>query len=433
MESVLLFLFGIVVILVGIGVSIGLHELGHLTAAKIFGVKVTQYMIGFGNTIWSRKKGETEYGVKSLPIGGYIAMIGMFPPGPDGEQPRRGRLAQFIDSARQSSAETVPQGEEHRAFYAAAPWKRIIIMFAGPFANLVIAVIVIGIITVGVGIPSSIPVVDSVAQCLKPATSTSTTCTDADPVAPAAQAGLKAGDRIVSVDGHPVGNDFQKASDLIGDAAGRKIALVVDRGGRDVTLSVTPVLSSKTVADAQGNEKVVQAGVVGFSFAQGNVRQPISAVPSLVGKQLSQTTGVFLNLPNRMVQVWNAAFGTQARDANGPVGLIGVGRLAGDVASNTATPLVDRLEWLLSIIAALNISLFVFNLVPLLPLDGGHILGALWEQGKRWFFAVFRRGRTPRHVDMARLLPLTFGVVTVLIAMELLLAYADLVKPISAG
>jgi membrane-associated protease RseP (regulator of RpoE activity) len=432
-ESVLLFLFGIVVILVGIGVSIGLHELGHLTAAKIFGVKVTQYMIGFGNTIWSRKKGETEYGVKSLPIGGYIAMIGMFPPGPDGEQPRRGRLAQFIDSARQSSAETVPQGEEHRAFYAAAPWKRIIIMFAGPFANLVIAVIVIGIITVGVGIPSSIPVVDSVAQCLKPATSTSTTCTDADPVAPAAQAGLKAGDRIVSVDGHPVGNDFQKASDLIGDAAGRKIALVVDRGGRDVTLSVTPVLSSKTVADAQGNEKVVQAGVVGFSFAQGNVRQPISAVPGLVGKQLSQTTGVFLNLPNRMVQVWNAAFGTQARDANGPVGLIGVGRLAGDVASNTATPLVDRLEWVLSIIAALNISLFVFNLVPLLPLDGGHILGALWEQGKRWFFAVFRRGRTPRHVDMARLLPLTFGVVTVLIAMELLLAYADLVKPISAG
>jgi len=432
-ESALLFLLGIVVIVVGIGVSIGLHELGHLTAAKIFGVKVTQYMIGFGNTLWSRKKGDTEYGVKSLPIGGYIAMIGMFPPGPDGEQPRRGRLAQFIDSARQSSAETVAPGEEHRAFYAAAPWKRIIIMFAGPFMNLVIAVIVIGIVAVGVGIPASIPVVDSVSQCLKPATSTSTTCTDADPVAPAAQAGLKAGDRIVSVDGTRVGNDFQKASDLIGAAAGRKISLVVERDGRDLTLSMTPVLSTKAEYDAQGKQHVVKAGVVGFAFANGYVRQPLSSVPGAVGQQLSATTGVFLNLPNRMVQVWNAAFGSQQRDANGPVGLIGVGRLAGDVASNTSVSFTSRLEWLLSIIAALNISLFVFNMVPLLPLDGGHILGALWEQGKRWFFAVFRRGRTPKHVDMARLLPLTFGVVTVLIAMELLLAYADLVKPISAG
>ncbi|HEY0249800.1 MAG TPA: site-2 protease family protein [Gryllotalpicola sp.] len=432
MESVLLFLFGIVVILVGIGVSIGLHELGHLTAAKAFGVKVTQYMIGFGNTLWSRKIGETEYGVKSLPIGGYIAMIGMFPPGADGRQPRRGRLAEFIDSVRQSSAETVAPGEENRAFYAAAPWKRIIIMLAGPVMNLVIAVVVIGIITVGVGVPSSIPVVDSVSQCLKPATSASTSCSGSDPVAPAALAGLQAGDRIVSVAGHRI-TDYSTASDLIGAAAGTPITVVVERDKQNVTLTMTPVLSSKTVYDAQGKAKVEQAGVVGFAFAQGYVRQPVSAVPTLIGRQLGQVTGVFLNLPNRMVQVWNAAFGTQKRDPNGPVGLIGVGRLAGQVASDTAAPFLGRFEWLLSIIAALNMSLFVFNLVPLLPLDGGHVLGALWEQGKRWWFALFRRGKTPKHVDMARLMPLTFGVVTVLIAMELLLAYADLVKPISAG
>ncbi|WP_022881723.1 M50 family metallopeptidase [Gryllotalpicola ginsengisoli] len=432
MVSALLFLFGIVVIVAGIGISIGLHELGHLTAAKIFGVKVTQYFVGFGPTLWSRKKGETEYGVKALPFGGYIAMTGMFPPGPDGEQPRRGRLAELIDSARQTSAETVQPGEEHRAFYAADPWKRIIIMFAGPVMNLVIAVVVIGIITVGVGVPGSSTTVASVAQCLKPATSTSQSCDSSDAASPAAAAGLRAGDKVLSVDGTPI-RTFDQLSSMIEKAAGRRLTVVVERDGKQRTLHVTPVRSSKAVYDAEGHESIVETGVVGITPTTAYIRQPVSAVPGMVGDNLGRVAGIFLNLPQRMVQVWNAAFGAEARDPNGPVGLIGVGRFAGEVASDTSLAFTDRLEWLLSIIAALNMSLFVFNMIPLLPLDGGHILGALWEQGKRWFFAIFRRGKTPKHVDMARLMPITFGVVTVLIAMELLLAYADIVKPISAG
>lgn len=432
MESVALFALGVVVIVVGICLSIALHELGHLSTAKLFGVKVTQYMVGFGRTLWSRRRGETEYGIKAIPLGGYIAMIGMFPPPADGSARNRGAIGRMIDSARQSSAETIGPGEDARSFYRLAPWKRIIVMLAGPVMNLIIAVVLIGVIGVGIGAQSESTTLDSVSQCLLPADSTQTACAASDPVAPAAAAGLRAGDTVESVNGTTI-TGWAQLSTIIQDAPGRPLAFVVRRGGANVDLTVTPKLSSKAVSDAAGNTSVIQAGVVGITPREVYVRQPISSVLPAAGSSISQVTGVFLNLPNRMVQVWNAAFSSAPRSASGPVGVIGVGRFAGETAADTALPVLDRLEWLLSILASLNISLFVFNMVPLLPLDGGHILGAIWEWVKRGFFAVFRRGHRARPVDMARLMPLTFAVVSVLIAMEVLLAYADIVKPIGAG
>lgn len=430
METVLLFVLGVAVIVVGIGVSIGLHELGHLSFAKLFGVKVTQYMIGFGNTIWSRRKGETEYGVKAIPFGGYIAMIGMFPPQADGSQRSRGAIGRMIDSARQSSAETITPGDDHRAFYRLSPWKRIVVMLAGPVMNLLIAVVLIGVIGVGIGVQGSTTTLSSVSECLKPASSTSTSCAASDPAAPAAAAGLRAGDRIVSIDGTRI-TDWNQLSTLVGDAPGKSLDVVVERDGRQLSLTMTPTLSSKAVQDASGKTETVQAGVVGISPTTAYIRQPITSVLPMAGHSIAQVSGVFLKLPQRLVAVWNAAFSSAPREADGPVGLIGVGRFAGEVASDTSTPLLDRFEWLLNILAALNISLFVFNLIPLLPLDGGHVIGAVWEWVKRGWFAVFRRGKTAKPVDMARLMPLTFGVVSVLIAMEILLAYADIVKPVT--
>ena len=174
MDSVLLFILGVVIILIGLALSIALHEIGHLVPAKLFGVKVTQYMIGFGKTLFSFRRGETEYGVKAIPLGGYISMIGMFPPGKGGTAGRNsttGFMQAMVQDARTASAETVAVGEEERTFYRLPVWKRIIIMFGGPFMNLVIGVVLFGVLLMGFGTPQSSTTIGSVSQCVLPATS----------------------------------------------------------------------------------------------------------------------------------------------------------------------------------------------------------------------------------------------------------------------
>jgi membrane-associated protease RseP (regulator of RpoE activity) len=150
------------------------------------------------------------------------------------------------------------------------------------------------------------------------------------------------------------------------------------------------------------------------------------------GQQIGAVFGVMINLPHEMVQVWDSAFGSASRPADGPMGLVGVGRAAGDVTATAGVPVIVKVYDLLAIIAALNFSLFVFNLIPLLPLDGGHIAGAIWEGIKKAYAKVFRK-RAPAPVDIARLMPVTFVVVVLLIGMSILLTYADIVKPVSLG
>ena len=438
METVLLFVLGILIFAVGLGVSIALHELGHLSFAKLFGVKVTQYMIGFGKTVFSFRRGETEYGVKALPLGGYISMIGMFPPKHPGERARNastGFYNTMVQDARAASAETVAAGEENRAFYRLAPWKRIIVMFAGPFMNLVIAFVLFTIILVGIGIQTY--AVSSVSACI-PASATSTKCAADANSSPAKLAGFEKGDLFVSVDGTatPTWND---ATAIFQKSAGKTLSVVVTNHGVERTLSVTPVAAKQPVISATTGKQVVKDGVpqtrtvgtVGLLGGLTTVPQPITAVPPAFGNAVGQVAGVVINLPQRMVAVWNAAFGSGPREADGPVGIIGVGRLAGDAVSSPS-PVIDRIQFILSLLASLNIALFVFNMIPLLPLDGGHIVGAAWEWIKRVYAKVFRR-REPHPVDMAKLMPVTFAVIVVLGAMSLLLAYADIVKPITLG
>lgn len=437
METVLLFVLGVVIFVVGLGVSIALHEAGHLTTAKLFGVKVTQYMIGFGKTLFSVRRGETEYGVKAIPLGGYIAMIGMFPPKHPGDALRAsstGFYNQMIDDARLASSETIGPGEENRAFYRLAPWKRIIVMFAGPFMNLVIAFVLFGIILVGIGVQTPANVVGSVVPCV----GTSSSCPAGSPASPAKQAGFQAGDTILSVDGTATPT-WADVSAVLERSAGHALPVVVERDGSRHALTVTPQQVTRQQVDAAGKpvvkdgKAVMQTvGVIGIEQGYVYQRQPITAVVPVFGNAIGQTANIVINLPQRMVEVWNAAFGTQARQANGPVGIIGVGRLAGDVVSDSHVAVIDRVQVVLSILASLNIALFVFNMIPLLPLDGGHIAGACWEWIKRAFARVFRR-KQPHPVDMAKLMPLTYAVVIVLGAMTVVLAYADIVKPVTLG
>lgn len=436
----LLYVLGIVIIVIGLALSIGLHEIGHLIPAKKFGVKVGQYMIGFGPTIWSRKYGETQYGVKALPLGGYISMAGMFPPARKGAKPRTASTGFFdtlVQDARTSSADQIKPGDEDRVFYKLPVWKRVIIMLGGPTMNLLIGIVLYGVVLVGFGLPQSTTTIESVSQCVIASSSDQTECTDADDPAPAAAAGLEPGDRIVSIDGETMAT-WEEATAIIRASPGESLDIVIERDGTEIEVELTPLLTERAVLDekgvpvtnADGTAKTEEVGVVGITSQQVNVGQPVTAVLPAVGDNIVGVAKVIVTLPQRLWQVGEAAFGGGERDPNGPIGVVGIGRLAGEITSLHEETIADRAQFLIGMLASLNIALFVFNLVPLMPLDGGHVAGALWEGLRRWVSKLFKRP-DPGPVDTAKLVPITLAVSGVLVVMTLLLVYADIVNPIS--
>ena len=440
MTEVLLYVLGVLILLVGLAVSIGLHEVGHLLPAKLFGVKVTQYMIGFGKTLWSKRKGETEYGVKLIPLGGYVAMAGMFPPAKPGGKARdasTGFLDSMAQDAREASAETIDEGEDRRTFYRLPVWKKIIIMLGGPFMNLVLAFVFFGIVLMGFGTAQYSTTLGYVSHCILPASSEQTECGAGDPLAPAAEAGLQPGDEILAVDGTEI-TSWTQIRELVSASPGEALAVSVSRDGSEREVTMTPAATERWVVDANGKQVIgadgepltETVGMIGVTPTTEIVKQPITAVPAFVGNNVVQVSQVIVGLPQRMVDIWQAAFGSEERDPNGPIGVVGVGRLAGEIVSLDEAPVAARAQMVLGLLGSLNVALFVFNLVPLMPLDGGHVAGAIYEGIKRRLFKLFGKG-DPGPVDTAKMVPVTFAVVIVLGAMSLLLVYADIVKPVS--
>lgn len=445
-----MFLLGVVLMILGVGASIALHEIGHLVPAKKFGVKVTQYMVGFGPTIWSRRKGETEYGLKAIPLGGYIRMIGMFPPRPEDEvlpdgtvrvrASSTGRFSQMVDEARNAAYEEVTPADQHRVFYDLKTHQKLIVMFGGPFMNLIISAVLLTVVACGIGLPVEKQAkIYHVQPCL---TATATTCAAGDASPAAAPGGLKDGDVFVSVAGTPV-TTTTSAIAAIRNHPGQAIPIVVLRNGQQVTVSVTPQQRTMDKMDAdgqpvlnwKGQREKAEVGVIGASIAAAKIvdqRAPLTDAPSIVWNGFARTASVFVKIPQKMVGVAYAAFGSGQRDANGPISVVGVGRIAGEVADVRTITLMDKLAMLLMMLAALNMALFVFNMVPLLPLDGGHIATAIWEAIKRPIQRA--RGITGRiYADAAKGMPIAYGLSLVLIVMFVLLAYADIVNPVKFG
>ncbi|WP_223586629.1 RIP metalloprotease [Microbacterium sp. OVT16B] len=431
----LLYVGGILFMLIGLGLSIGLHEIGHLLPAKLFGVRVGQYMIGFGPRIWSKRIGETEYGFKLLPLGGFISMSGMYPDS-KGSGPAKGVFRTLIQDARSANDETIAEGAEERVFFRLPVWKRVIVMLGGPLMNLILAVVIFTVLVSGIGVQQGTTTIASVSQCVLPAGSTATECGADDPEAPAAEAGIKPGDVLVSLDGQPV-SDFAEATSIVQASPGKTLDLVVLRDGAEKTLEITPVAaerkltdaSGRPVLDAKGEQVVKTVGYVGMGAQMGFVQQPLTAGPEMAADSVARVASLIVTLPVKLWDIGASLITGGERDPNGPLSVVGVGRLAGEVAATDA-PILNRFSVLLGLLGSLNVALFVFNLIPLLPLDGGHIVVALWDGIKRAWAKLFRRP-PPAPVDATKLVPLTVVVATLLIAMGALLLVADLFNPVN--
>lgn len=430
MLDVLLYALGILIVLVGIALSIGLHEIGHLVPAKLFGIKVKQYMIGFGPTVFSRRRGETEYGLKAFPLGGYILMEGMYPPE---TKPYKGPFSKWISEARAEVRKELDPKDEDRQFYKLSAWKKLTIMLGGPVMNLLLGVVLIVAALSGIGQMQNSMTINQVYNCID--ASADGSCPAGAPIGPAALAGMEPGDRVVAAFGQEV-SQWSEVVEIMSANPGGATELVVQRGEERVALSITPVFIERQVFDSNNMAVQDENGlpltqlrpIIGVQLLPQ--QQPVPLLEA-TGFALSATGAMFAfitELPQQVFTVAQATFGFGERDPNGAVSILGVGQLAGEVSSANA-PIDARLASLLLLIGTLNLALFAFNLIPLLPLDGGHVLGAVYESAKRRVGKLML-GRDPGPIDTARALPIAYAVWVLLLFTGLLLIFADIVNPI---
>ena len=407
-------------------VSIALHEIGHLVPAKIFGVKVTQYFVGFGRTIWSRKRGETEYGFKMFPLGGYVRLVGMYPPEKQSDKPK-GWLTRLADRARSYEYEEITPADDGRLFHQKPVWQKVIVMLGGPAMNLLLAFLIFLGINLFQGTWQSTLNVTVVNDCVIPAGRTPATCQDGDPQTPAKQAGVMVGDKVVAFNGHRV-SSWDELTDLIRANRDGAATLTVERGGRTMELpTVNTIIQS--VPDRLDPASKVEAGFLGVSPSRELVR---GGVIETAGQMWNITRMSLVALASFPVRVWNVGVGLATgaeRDINSPISVVGASRVAGEIAVADTVPIQDRAASWLSLLGSVNLFVALLNLVPLLPLDGGHIAGALYEALRRGMARLRGRG-DPGPVDTAKMLPVAYLVGGFLLIGGVVLILADIISPI---
>ncbi|SKA38184.1 RIP metalloprotease RseP [Marinactinospora thermotolerans DSM 45154] len=454
----LLTTLGIVVFALGLLLSIAWHELGHLATAKMFGIRCTQYMVGFGKTLWSRKWGDTEYGIKLVPLGGYVRMVGMIPPrkrveatadameGDAVPAKPMSRWRAMIEDAREASYVEMEPGDENRQFYQRAPWKRLIVMAAGPGMNLILAVVLFCIAMMGIGVQQPTNVVGAVQECVVAADSAERDCAEGAEPTPAAQAGLLPGDRIVAIDGQETPT-WQAVSSEIRDTIG-PATITVERDGERIDLSAN-LIENRVVArdangdtilkldengdpvlDAQGRAvpETVPAGFLGFEPTSERQSLSLAQTATRMGDMAIGVGEAIITLPSKVPDVFQAAFLGAEREVDSPVGIVGASRIGGEILAQPI-PVMDRIAFMVNMLASVNLFLFAFNMLPLLPLDGGHIFGALWEWVRRGWAKLFKRP-DPGPFDVAQLMPFAYVVVVCFLCFSLMLLVADIFNPV---
>jgi membrane-associated protease RseP (regulator of RpoE activity) len=359
-------------------------------------------------------------------------MIGMFPPGPDGRiearstSPWRG----MIEDARAQSFEELQPGDETRLFYTRKPWKRVIVMFAGPFMNLILAVVVFVGVMMTFGVQSQTTTVSKVSDCVIQQSENRTKCEKGDPTAPAQAAGLKPGDKIVAFDGTQV-TDWSALQSDIRANPGKDVTITVERKGQKVDLHAHLIKNQVSKTDGNGGYvegKYVYAGFLGFTPATGIVQQSLGQSVQRMGDMMESGVESIVSLPGKIPALWDAAFGNAPRQPDSPMGVVGAARVGGEIL-NMDIPASQQVATFVQLVAGFNLSLFLFNMLPLLPLDGGHIAGALWEALRRRVARLFRRP-DPGPFDVAKLMPFAYVVAGVFVCFTLLVLLADVVNPV---
>jgi membrane-associated protease RseP (regulator of RpoE activity) len=408
-------IFGIVLFAAGILVSVSLHEAGHLVTAKKFGMKVTRYFVGFGPTLWSFRRGETEYGVKAIPLGGFCKIVGMTPQDDD-----------------------VEPGDEARAMWRFPVWKRTIVMGAGSVTHFALAIVALYFAAIFMGLPNPAypatevearqqPAVVDLAPCVI-ISDQARDCAAGDPASPAKTAGLQDGDKIVAINGTPVStwDDMTKA---VRATPPGPATLRYQRDGRTATATIQLAAVQRPPLDnPEGAPSTVSAMGVGLkvlvpaTVTYGPV-EAVGATGAFTGDLAVATVQAIQRVPEKVPALVRSLSGGE-RDASTPISVVGASRLGGEAAAN------GLWEVFVMLFISLNFFVGVFNLLPLLPVDGGHIAIAWFEKARSWFYA--RLGRPdPGRVDYFRLMPVTYAVILIGGAFTLLTITADIVNPIS--
>lgn len=390
---------GVLAFIIALLLSVMIHEFGHYITAKKYGMRVSEFFLGFGKRLWSFTRGETEFGIKAIPAGGYCRIEGM------------------------TATDEMPPGEESRAFFKANSGRKLVVLGAGSFLHFVLGFIILLIIFAGIGTAKPTTIISEISSCVP---RLNAACADTDPKSPALIAGLQAGDVITSLNGVPV-NNWAKDVEVIRTSAGKELVIEFERNGQAQTISV---MAATRIIDGK------EYGFLGIVNEVELVRDaPFTSIKNsaLVSWDfISGAVKAIISLPSKIPALWGATVSGTERDPNGLVGIVGVAQVTGQAASTDGLSTSERIQTFLLIIASLNFFVGVFNLLPILPLDGGHMAVAIADE-VRAFLARIRGRSRPEGINVNKLAPFTMVVFVLLAALTVLLLAADIVNPIQVN